>query len=77
MNENRLIQRVFSLLGQLKKPRTVQDLADESELNPKTIRRELVRLQRLGFDVRSKTEIYGRKTWQVFGLMKTIKLLME
>ena len=77
MLENRIVQRVFCLLGQLKKPRTVKELAEQSGVNPKTIRRELVRLQRLGFDVRSKTEIYGRKTWQVFGLMKTIKLLME
>lgn len=77
MLENRIVQRVFCLLGQLKEPRTVKELAEQSGVNAKTVRRELVRLQRLGFDVRSKTEIYGRKTWQVFGPMKTINLLME
>ena len=77
MLENRIVQRVFCLLGQLKEPRTVKELAEQSGVNAKTVRRELVRLQRLGFDVRSKTKSYGLKTWQVFGPMKTIKLLME
>ena len=77
MNENRLIQRVFSLLGKLRKPRTVKDLAEQSGVDPKTVRRELVRLKRLGFDVRSETEVYGRKTWQVFGPMRTIAKLMR
>ena len=76
MLENRLVQRVFCLLGQLRKPRTVKELAEQSGVDPKTIRRELVRLQRLGFDVRSETEVYGRKTWQVFGPMRTITKLM-
>ena len=76
MLENRIVQRVFCLLGQLKEPRTVKELAEQSGVDPKTIRRELVRLQRLGFDVRSETEVYGRKTWQVFGPMRTITKLM-
>ena len=77
MLENRLIRRVFALLGQLRKPCTVQELAEQSGVDPKTIRRELVRLLRLGFDVRSETEIHGRKIWQVFGPMRTITKLMR
>ena len=77
MLEHRLIRRVFCLLGQLKNPRTVKELAERSGVDPKTIRRELVRLLRLGFDVRSETGVYGRKTWRVIGTMRTIAKLMR
>ena len=70
------VKRVFGLLGQLKIPRTINEMAAESGVDAKTIRRDVVRLKQLGFDVRSRTEKYGLKVWYVVKPLATIRGLM-
>jgi DNA-binding IclR family transcriptional regulator len=62
------ISRRWKLLEQLSstpKGATVDELATASGVNPKTIRRDLVMLKQLGFDLQSTENVFGLKWWRI------------
>jgi predicted DNA-binding transcriptional regulator YafY len=52
-------------LSVLRHGSTVADLASEFSVSEKTIRRDLVQLQRLGFPIEERSEDHGRKRWHM------------
>lgn len=71
------LQTVLKIIGALRQPRTVAELADISGLNLKTMRRELAMLREAGFDLRSNEGDYNCKSWRVVAPMRTLSRLMK
>ena len=57
--------RVLKLLTFAPKGFTVKELVAVSGMSEKTIRRDLVFLKQVGFDISETVEDYGRKLWRV------------
>ncbi|QEG40534.1 helix-turn-helix transcriptional regulator [Roseimaritima ulvae] len=63
-------ERQLRLLQQLASTRqgeTVAELAERFGVNQRTIRRDLQRLQAIGFPVDQTTEAHGRQRWLLHG----------
>ena len=54
---------------------TVKELVAVSGVSEKTIRRDLIFLRNVGFDISEKVEEFGRKVWRVRRLSKSTALI--
>lgn len=70
-------KRLFAMIGALRHPKTVNEITAETGVCSKTVRRELVALQKLGFDLRFTVDTYGIKIWRIVDPLTTLKALIE
>ena len=66
--------RILKLLTYSPKGFTVKELAALSGMNEKTVRRDLILLQRVGFDVSETVENHGRKRWRIRRLPESVSV---
>lgn len=68
MRDETALRRHLVLLRTLSSRRyglTIQEMADESGVAAKTIRRDLDLFRSLGFDLEESVGEFGRKTWKI------------
>ena len=57
--------RILKLLTYSPQGFTIKELTALSGMSDKTVRRDLIFLQRVGFDMAETAEEYGRKRWRI------------